>query len=159
LQISPTIGPPKEEKDIKFMHQSLCNLPISSLLHAIQRGFLNSAPHLNAKMVCKYLMPSPATSKGHMKRPRKGLHSTTIKTKAAQLTTLIGPIPIGQPPMPGLIVNNNDDNSGTSSRGPNLITNGDDESIANIFCFSVFADKNSGVVYNNWTGEFPFHVQ
>jgi hypothetical protein len=60
--------------------------------------------------------------------------------------------------MPGLIVNDNDNDSGASSRRPNLITNVDDESIANIFCFGAFADKNSGVVYNNWMGEFPFHV-
>ncbi len=29
-------------------------------------------------------------------------------------------------------------------------------SIANIFCFGAFADKNTGVVYNNCTGAFPF---
>jgi hypothetical protein len=58
---------------VKFMHQSLCNPPITSLLKAINTGFLQGAPHLNAKSVRKYLMPSPATSKGHMKRPRKGL--------------------------------------------------------------------------------------
>ena len=32
----------------------------------------------------------------------------------------------------------------------------DDESIANIFCFGTFADKISGVVYNDLTGNFPF---
>ena len=31
-----------------------------------------------------------------------------------------------------------------------------DEKIANIFCFGAFADKNSGIVYNNLTGNFPF---
>ncbi len=68
-----------KENDVKFMHQRLCNPFISSLRHAIQQGFLKGTPHLNAKMVCKYLMPSPATSKGHMKCPRKGLHSTTME--------------------------------------------------------------------------------
>jgi hypothetical protein len=32
----------------------------------------------------------------------------------------------------------------------------DNESIANIFCFGAFADKHSGVVYNDLTGAFPF---
>ncbi len=31
----------------------------------------------------------------------------------------------------------------------------DDESIANVFCFGAFADKVSGVVYNDLTGNFP----
>jgi len=40
---------------------------------------------------------------------------------------------------------------------PNLI--GDDEdnySIANVFCFGAFADKQDGVMYNDCTGNFPF---
>ncbi len=52
---------------VKFMHQSLCNPPITSLIKAINAGFLLGTPHLNAKSVQKYLMPSPMTSKGHMK--------------------------------------------------------------------------------------------
>ena len=36
----------------------------------------------------------------------------------------------------------------------NYIT--DDESIANVFCFGAFADKVSGVVYNDLTGNFLF---
>jgi hypothetical protein len=55
------------------MHQSLCNLPKLSLLAAICRGFLCGAPHLSKKAVTKYLPPSPATSKGHMKQPHKGI--------------------------------------------------------------------------------------
>jgi hypothetical protein len=31
----------------------------------------------------------------------------------------------------------------------------DDESIANVFCFGEYADKVSGVVYNDLTGNFP----
>jgi hypothetical protein len=43
--------------------------------------------------------------------------------------------------------------------GPNLIGSDYDESIANIFCFGAFADKNSGIVYHNLTGSFPHVVQ
>ena len=55
--------------------------------------------------------------------------------------------------MPGLIPNEDND-----SCGPRLafIDNINDESIANVFCFSAFADKNTGVVYNDCTGNFPF---
>jgi hypothetical protein len=41
--------------------------------------------------------------------------------------------------------------------GPNLIGDKeDDASIANVFCFGAFADKQSGVMYNDLTGNFPF---
>jgi hypothetical protein len=40
---------------------------------------------------------------------------------------------------------------------PNIIFNKDtDKSIANIFAFGAFANKNSGIVYNNLSGLFPF---
>ncbi len=38
----------------------------------------------------------------------------------------------------------------------NLIDDIEDESIANVFCFGAFANKVSGVVYNNCTGDFPY---
>ena len=38
----------------------------------------------------------------------------------------------------------------------NLIDDIEDESIANVFCFSAFADKVLGVVYNDCTGDFPY---
>ena len=43
------------ENIVKFMHQSLCNPPKSSLLDAIRRGSLRGAPHLKGKNVAKYL--------------------------------------------------------------------------------------------------------
>ncbi len=40
---------------------------------------------------------------------------------------------------------------------PNLIGDDDDDaSIAKVFCFGAFADKQSGVMYNDLTGSFPF---
>jgi hypothetical protein len=38
----------------------------------------------------------------------------------------------------------------------NLISNINNHSIANIFCFRAFANKITGIVYNNYTGKFPF---
>jgi hypothetical protein len=40
--------------------------------------------------------------------------------------------------------------------GPNIIVGNNNESIANVFCFGAFADKNSGILYHNLTGSFPF---
>jgi hypothetical protein len=62
---------------IKFAHQSLFSPHISTLLKAIRRGFLKERPNLTAKGVMQYLNPSPATAKGHMKRPHQGIQSTT----------------------------------------------------------------------------------
>jgi hypothetical protein len=61
---------------IRFAHQSLCSLRISTLLKAIRRRYLNGCPNLTAKGVSKYLNPSPATAKGHMKQLRQGIRST-----------------------------------------------------------------------------------
>jgi hypothetical protein len=61
---------------VKFSHQVLCNPKILSLLKAMRKGFLKGCPNLSEKLVTKYLNPSPATAKGHMKRPKKGIRST-----------------------------------------------------------------------------------
>jgi hypothetical protein len=143
------------ENKVKFMHQSLCNPPKSSLLEAIRRGFPRGAPHLKGKNVAKYLPPSMATSKGHMKRPRKGIRSTTPKQPRIRV-----PTSVPDPVMPGLIEPNdphaNDEDSNTTPQYHHIIDNNDDQSIANVFCFGAFADKIPGVVYNDCTGDFPY---
>ena len=60
---------------VKFTHQSLCNPKISSLMKAMKKGFLKGCPNLSKELVTKYLNPSPATVKGHMKRPKKRIFS------------------------------------------------------------------------------------
>ncbi len=87
-----------KENNVNFMHQSLCNPPKSLLLAAIQCSFLRGAPHLSKKAVAKYLMPSPAKSKGYMKQPRKGIQSTTLK--APRIGT---PVLVPDPIMPSLV--------------------------------------------------------
>jgi hypothetical protein len=54
---------------VKFAHQSLCNPKISKLLKATRKGFLKGCPNISVELILKYLNPSPATAKGHMKRP------------------------------------------------------------------------------------------
>ncbi len=43
-----------------------------------------------------------------------------------------------------------------NARRPNLISDDEDKSITNMFCCGAFADKNSGIVYHDLTGSFPF---
>ncbi len=96
-----------------------------------------------------------ATSKGHMKRPRKGIRSTTPKQPRIRV-----PTSVPDPVMPGLIEPNdphaNDEDSNTTPQYHHIIDNNDDQSIANVFCFGAFADKIPGVVYNDCTGDFPY---
>ncbi len=61
---------------IQFSHQLLCSPHISTLLKAIKRGYLEGCPNITAEGLSRYLIPSPATAKGHMRRPRQGIRST-----------------------------------------------------------------------------------
>jgi hypothetical protein len=128
---------------IKFAHQSLCSPCISTLLKAIRRGFLKGCPNLTAKGVTRYLNPSPATAKGHMKRPHQGICSTTPRQPqtppSAQQLPSIQAAPINNK-------SKGDDSSapqihiGPIGHGPNYIVEDEDSSIGNIFCFGAFAD-------------------
>jgi hypothetical protein len=144
---------------VKFSHQSLCNPKISSLMKALRKCYLKGYPNLSEELVTKYLNPSPATAKGHMKRPKKGIRSTQkqVKTKGdVNIPSIHVPMPQAAPhPLP-LFVEPIPYNGPAynARRDANYIP--DEESIANVFCFGAFADKVSGVVYNDLTGNFPF---
>ena len=148
---------------VKFAHQSLCNPKISKLIKATRKGFLKGCPNISEELILKYLNPSPATAKGHMKRPRHGIRSTTPKQPPQpQVQLPIQPTipPIVMPIIPPFIP----DDPRYQNQHPlvpdhlrrNIIPDDCDASIANVFCFGAFADKNTGVVYNDMTGNFPF---
>jgi hypothetical protein len=59
------------------------------------------------------------------------------------------------PFLPGLIPDDSDKDNDNQPQ-PAVIDDIDDESIANVFCFGAFANKNTGVIYNDCTGNFPF---
>ena len=103
-------------------------------------------------LILKYLNPSAATAKGHMKRPRHGIRSTRIWTPVEMMAKPIQVVPVPDN-LPG-------DNAHPEwhplPSGPNLIADNDDQSIANIFCFGAFADRQSGIVYHDLMGSFPF---
>jgi hypothetical protein len=138
----------------------MCNPKISSLLKALRKGFLKGCPNLSDKLVTKYLNPSPTMAKGHMKCPKKGIRSTSKKSKTKgdnvqpvsvpvpQVTPPILPDYIEEPrPYPGPAYD-------TRLEGVNIIP--DNELVVNVFCFGAFADKISGVIYNDLNGKFPF---
>jgi hypothetical protein len=138
---------------IKFPHQSLCSPRISTLLKAIQRGFLKGCPNLTAKCITRYLNPSPAAAKGHMKQPHQGICSTTPRQPCLPMPTQ--PLPSSHDSKSEYIyaphVNND-----TFGNSPNYIANDDNSTYSNIFCFGAFANKRSGIIYNNLTGSFPY---
>jgi hypothetical protein len=138
----------------------MCNPKISSLSKALQKGFLNGCPKLSEELVTKYLNPSPAMAKGHMKRPKKGIRSTSKKVKTKGDGVQPVPIPVTQVvspllpqyneeprPYPGLAYT-------TRLEEVNIIP--DNKLIATVFCFGAFANKISGVVYNDLISNFPF---
>jgi hypothetical protein len=142
---------------IKFAHQSLCNPKISTLLRAVRKGFLKGCPNMTERLNLKYLNPSPATAKGHMKCPHHGIRSTRPKMTTsiqvppfpvAQIAPLVLPLLDAVLVYPGLAYG--------ARLEPNIIATDGDESINNIFCFGAFTNKNSGIVYHNLTGLFLF---
>jgi hypothetical protein len=117
------------------------------------------------------LNPSPAKVKGHMKRPQHGIKSTRAKPNPPasevpqpipQINVPIIPIGHEMRAYPGPAYGRRQDPHWINVREesvqqPNLIgMDGNDQTIANVFCFGAFADKTSGIVYNDLTGSFPF---
>ena len=132
---------------IKFAHQLLCSPTILTILKAIRRGFLDGCPNLSAKGVSRYLNPSPATAKGHMKRPHQGIRSTTAQQPRLPTSNRHGPTTHAT-----LIADEDnwmDDISkplfqaGLLNHGPSVIVEDDNSSVGNIFCFAAFADKRT----------------
>jgi hypothetical protein len=131
---------------ICFAHQALCSPRISTLIKAIRRSFLKGCPNLTAKGVAKYLNPSPASAKRHMKCSQQAIQSTHRKNA----------IPLSETHTLANIDNEIEHKNfdyGLEQQllphtGANVITNDDSPMDANFFCFAVFADKNTGLIYN-----------
>jgi hypothetical protein len=148
---------------IHFAHPSLCSPRISTLLKAIKRGYLKGCPNLMAHGVNKYLNPSPATVKGHMKRPRQDICSTSQVPPVPSLSVVwsrIVPDEIHPIAHTHVHVMDNDDKDSEDSipiHVPHInVVESDDDSNGNVFVFVAFADKQNGALYSNLTGTFPF---
>jgi hypothetical protein len=127
-------------------------------MKALKKGFLKGCPNMNKELVKMYLNPSPATAKGHMKRPEKRIRSTTPKGPTNEIRNSQPIVPVVNPevlplfnearPYPGPAYN-----ALTSSA---MIEEDNGESIANVFCFGAFANKIMEIIYNDLMGNFPF---
>jgi hypothetical protein len=99
---------------------------------------------MKAELIRKYLAPSPATSKGRMKRPRTGIRSTRKQDKMEETSE-------------GDQVTNDEQGVIATNVSPtNVIpieTN--DESVCNVFCYAALADKHDGTMYTDATGALP----
>jgi hypothetical protein len=144
---------------VKFAHQLLCNPKILTLLKAVQKGFLKGCPNLTEKLILKYLNPSPVTAKGHMKHPKHGIKSTRPKplkeSGITKIPVISYPPQVEQMGVPEVLIEEQP-RPVHATNLPNLIGDNGNESIANVFCFGAFADKNSGIMYHHLTGSFPF---
>ena len=68
----------RKESLIRYLHQCLFSPTKKTLVKAIENNQLTTWPGLSSYAVRKHLPDSsPATDKGHMKRQRKGIRSTT----------------------------------------------------------------------------------
>jgi hypothetical protein len=143
---------------IQFSHQALCSPRIFTLvLKTIQRSFLKGCPNLLAKGVVKYLNPSPASAKGHMKHQCQGIEST-------RRGNVISSPDAGLPPPHACIENNiaqdnfdyELDQQHIITTGANIITDNNSLTGANLFCFANFGEEHTGTLYNDLTGSFPF---
>jgi hypothetical protein len=136
---------------------------LSTLLKAIKRGYLKGCPNLKAHGVNKCLNPSPATAKGHMKRPRQGIRSTRRVPPVPSPSVVRSRIvPEVIPPIAHAHVHVMDDNDKDSEDSIHMhvphanVIESDDDSDGNVFVFAVFADKQNGTLYSDLTGAFPF---
>ena len=145
---------------IKFAHQSMCSPTISTLLKAIRCGYLDGCPNLSAKGVTHYLNPSPATAKGHMKPPHQGIWSTIAQQPhpppSGWQGTTVHAAPIANEESWMDNISEPSIQAGPFNHGPSVIVEDDNSSVGNIFCFAAFADKRTGVLYNDLTGLFPY---
>eukprot|EP00804_Cyclotella_cryptica_P010472 CCRYP_012303-RA/>CCRYP_012303-RA protein AED:0.45 eAED:0.14 QI:0/0/0/0.6/1/1/5/0/1176 len=130
---------PFKQQQVKYVHQAFFSPPTHPLLKAINNGQLEGVPYMKSDLIRKYLAPSPATSKGRMKRPRMGIRSTRPRdTKKPE------PVHPVQEPSP------------TTTSTVNVIPfDTIDDSVCNVFCYAALADKQAGTMYTDATGALP----
>ena len=80
---------PIQKNQLKYMHQSCFNAPIKILIESALNNQLTGISFINnEETIHKYLSPSPATSKGRMKKPKAGIRRTRKKLKSRRAIRL-----------------------------------------------------------------------
>ena len=64
---------------IKYLHQACWSPTVDTWCKAIDREYFTTFPGLTSAAVCKHLPPSLATTKGHMRKSRQHVRSTTFQ--------------------------------------------------------------------------------
>jgi hypothetical protein len=106
--------------------------------------------------IAKYLNPSPATAKGHMKRLQMGICSTQGKGATEPVPALAHTYhPLCNDQTTDSLIN---DIQPCPVTNANIIEDANRSSDANIFCFAAFADKQTGILYNNLARTLPLYV-
>ena len=95
---------------------------------------------MKTKMVRKYLAPSPAISKGRMKRPRAGIRSTRKANK---------------PEAAAEVPEEEEQVSAPGQSEAHVIPNDNNEQTSNVFCYAALEDKILGTLYTDATGALP----
>ena len=76
---------PYKQQKLKYMHQSLFNPPIATIIDAANNNQLHGIPFLGKpELVRRYIAPSAATAKGRMKRQRANTRTTRAKVSHTQ---------------------------------------------------------------------------
>ena len=144
---------------IKFALQSMCSPTISTLLKAIRRGYLDGCPNLSAKGVTRYLNPSPATAKGHMKRPHQGIRSTTAHQPHPPPSGRQGPTvhatPIADDDSWIDDISEPSIQAGPFTHGPAVLVEDDNSSVGNIFVLRHLQTSKQEFCITISPGRFP----
>ena len=120
------------------MHQSFFSPPIQTIAKAANNNQLQGIPCLNSpKIVQKYLVPSPATSKGGLKKQRANVRTTRPKIKVEDTVPIEDEF---KAPSPTSI--------------PNATDIRDSHSASNVLCCAALGDATTGTFYTNITGAF-----
>lgn len=81
------------EELVQFLHASCCNPSPSTFIVAVKNGNFITWPGLTAELIEKYLPPSSATIKGHLKQERKNIQSTKrIQVKKNLIQSITHPV-------------------------------------------------------------------
>ena len=118
---------------LKYLHQCLFSPPTGTLVSAIHNNQLKQWPSLTAPAVRRYL---PATSKGHMRRPKQDTRSTRPRKKKAQ--KIIREL---KQQIEGILDSSPDDNN---------------DAAHHVFYYAALADKHDNTLYLDGTGIFPY---
>ena len=86
----------KQRDIVRYLHKADFCPTKTTWLTAIKADYFTTWPGLSAKLVEKYLDPTPETLKGHMKQTRHNVRSTSKTKKNEELSQIVMTLQIGE---------------------------------------------------------------